>query len=89
MRNTSSEQSQPVAITEDDYICCFCEMQLFYGSESTRRQAIRRLKKEQKRREIILTKAKSVAEGKGSHEEDLTDHEDGDSCGEEGYGRCT
>ncbi|WWC93507.1 hypothetical protein V866_000342 [Kwoniella sp. B9012] len=49
---------------EDDFICCFCEYDLYYSTEPMRKKAIRRRKKEIKRKEMIKNKAKNVAEGK-------------------------
>nr|XP_018261562.1 uncharacterized protein I303_06000 [Kwoniella dejecticola CBS 10117]OBR83720.1 hypothetical protein I303_06000 [Kwoniella dejecticola CBS 10117] len=49
---------------EDDFICCFCEYDLYYSTEASRRKAIRRRRKEIKRKELIKSKAKNVAEGK-------------------------
>ncbi|WVW85539.1 hypothetical protein I302_107577 [Kwoniella bestiolae CBS 10118] len=49
---------------EDDYLCCFCEYDLYYSTEAIRKKAIRRRKKEIKRKEMIKNKAKNVAEGK-------------------------
>jgi hypothetical protein len=87
----STTQSQPVRASEEDYVCCFCEMDLFYGTETARRRAIRRLKAEQKRKEQIKIKAKNVAEGKGTLKDEEDDYEDDEEwCGEgDAQGRCT
>jgi len=83
---------QQVRPNEDDYICCFCEYDLFYGSEARRKAAIRKRRQELKRKENIKNKAKNVAEGKGKNNEE-SEYEDGDDEGEcedhEGYGKCS
>ncbi|OCF75928.1 hypothetical protein I204_03225 [Kwoniella mangroviensis CBS 8886] len=76
---------------EDDFICCFCEYDLYYSTESMRKKAIRKRKKEIKRKEMIKNKAKNVAEGKksslrnesdyDSQEEDEEDEEEEDEDG--------
>ncbi|WVQ77688.1 hypothetical protein IAR50_007378 [Cryptococcus sp. DSM 104548] len=79
--------------SEDDYVCCFCEYDLYYGSERARRRAIRSRKAELKRKEAIKTKAKNVAEGRGTfkNESDEEDEEDEDEegCEDDGHGHCT
>jgi len=83
--------SARVRPSEDDYICCFCEYDLFYGSESRRKAAIRKRRQELKRKENIKNKAKNVAEGKGKINEE-SEYEDGDEdgeCADEGYGKCS
>ncbi|WVQ95029.1 hypothetical protein IAU59_002121 [Kwoniella sp. CBS 9459] len=89
---------------EDDYICSFCEFDLYYGSEKSRRLAIRRRKREIKRKETIKNKARNVAEGRGklneNDDEDDEDYGSGDEdededdfadekCQDDGHGRCT
>lgn len=87
--------------SEDEYICCFCEYDLFYGSEARRKAAIRKRKQELKRKEIIKNKAKNVAEGKGKNNEE-SEYEGGDGeeegegdgdddieCQDGGYGKCS
>ncbi|WWC90635.1 uncharacterized protein L201_005571 [Kwoniella dendrophila CBS 6074] len=66
--NNQQDQAETINMdvrpNEDDFICCFCEYDLYYSTESRRKQAIRRRKKEIKRKELIKNKAKNVAEGK-------------------------
>ncbi len=83
--------TQPVRPAEDDFICCFCEMALFFGTEKARKRAIRSMRAEIKRKETIKTKAKNVAEGKGTfRDDDDDDYDDYDDCGDDdGHGRCT
>lgn len=81
---------QPIRAAEDDFICTFCELDLFFGTEKARKRAIRRLKAERKRKENIRNKAKDVADGKGTLKDDESDFDDDYSCGEDdGTGRCT
>lgn len=74
-------------------MCCFCEMSLFFGTEASRRRAIRRLKAEQRRKIALAVKAKNVAEGRPSHDDDDEESEyedDDDMCHEDGdQGRCS
>ena len=76
---------------EDDYICCFCELALFFGTERARKRAIRSMRAELQRKETIKTKAKNVAEGKGrfrAEDDDEYDDEEED-CRDECDTRCT
>ena len=75
---------------EDDYICCFCETALFFGTEKARKSAIRQRRAEIKRRETIRAKAKNVVEGRASFRIDDYDYGDADDhCGDDdGHGRC-
>lgn len=84
-------ETRPVRPAEDDFICCFCEIDLFYSSEKVRKRAIRRLKEERRRKEHIRSKAKDVAEGKGTLKDEESDYdEDEEWCGDEdGHSRCT
>ncbi|WVQ80229.1 hypothetical protein IAT38_002334 [Cryptococcus sp. DSM 104549] len=82
--------------SEDDYLCCFCEYDLYYGSEKARRRAVRRRRQELKRKEAIKTKAKNVAEGRGTVKEETDGEDDEDDeaevegeCDDDGHGRCT
>ncbi|KAK8854731.1 hypothetical protein IAR55_003470 [Kwoniella newhampshirensis] len=70
--------STAVRPAEDDYICCFCEYDLFYGSEKARKRAIRQRRRELKRKEAIRLKAKNVAEGRGILKEESDEGEDDD-----------
>jgi hypothetical protein len=80
----------PVRPSEDDYICCFCEYDLFYGSERRRKAAIRKRRQELKRKENIKNKAKNVAEGKGKiNESEYEDGDDDGECEDQGYGKCS
>ena len=86
----SAPTSRPSRAAEDDFVCCFCEIDLFFGSENARKRAIRRMKAERRRKDNIRNKAKDVAEGKGTLKDDETDFEDDYSCGDDdGTGRCT
>ncbi|OCF31564.1 hypothetical protein I316_06763 [Kwoniella heveanensis BCC8398] len=71
---SSARPEQPFVVrpAEDDYICSFCEYDLYYGSEKSRRLAIRRRRREIKRKETIKNKARNVAEGRGK----LNDEDD-------------
>ncbi|WWD19125.1 hypothetical protein CI109_103583 [Kwoniella shandongensis] len=71
----------PTAVrpAEDDYICCFCEFDLYYGSEKARKRAVRQRRRELKRKEAIKMKAKNVAEGRGTLKEE-SDEEEDDQC---------
>ena len=81
---------QPTRAAEDDFICTFCEIDLFFSTEKARKRAIRRLKAERKRKENIRNKAKDVADGKGTLKDDESDFDDDYSCGDDdGTGRCT
>lgn len=86
--NASTPLSRP---GEDEFICCFCEYDLFYGTERQRRRAIRKRREEMKRKESIKVKAKNVADGKGklNDEEDDDDYDDEEECVDDGYGRCS
>lgn len=86
-----TSSTQPIRPAEDDYVCCFCEMALFFGTEKARKRAIRSIRAELRRKEVIKKKAKNVAEGKGSFRDDDDDDDDEyDDCGEDdGYGRCS
>ncbi|KAL0247126.1 hypothetical protein I308_104161 [Cryptococcus tetragattii IND107] len=74
--------------SEEDYICCFCEYDLYYGSEKARKRAIRRRRRELKRKEAIKAKAKNVAEGKGVLKDDSEEDDDDDECDDDGHGQC-
>ncbi|WWC71501.1 uncharacterized protein I206_105459 [Kwoniella pini CBS 10737] len=78
---------------EDDFICCFCEYDLYYSTEAQRKKAIRRRRKEIKRKELIKSKAKNVAEGEDEYDDEEDDDafagDDGDCHGDDGHGRCT
>jgi hypothetical protein len=85
--------AQQVRPAEDDYICCFCEMALFFGSEKLRKRAIRSRRAELKRKEAIKTKAKNVAKGKGMFRDDDDDDDYDDDYEDDcqdgaGCGRC-
>jgi hypothetical protein len=87
--NTATPLSRPA---EDEYVCCFCEYDLYYGTERQRRKAIRARRDEMKRKENIKVKAKNVAEGKGKlkeDEEDEEEYDDEEECVDDGYGRCS
>ncbi|ORY35486.1 hypothetical protein BCR39DRAFT_591955 [Naematelia encephala] len=89
-----SGQPNPVRLvrpSEDDFICWFCEYELFFGSENARRRAVRRLRAEVRRKESIKAKAKNVAEGRGNLREDEESFdEDDDECGDDhSHGRCS
>lgn len=75
--------------SEEDYICCFCEYDLYYGSEKARKRAIRRRRRELKRKEAIKAKAKNVAEGKGVFKDDSEEDDEDDECDDDGHGQCT
>ncbi|WVO14365.1 hypothetical protein L204_101998 [Cryptococcus depauperatus] len=76
--------------SEDDYICSFCEYDLYYGSERARRQAVRRRRSELKRKEAIKAKAKNVAEGRGVIKDETDEDEDEEGeCDDDGHGQCT
>ncbi|OWT38552.1 hypothetical protein C366_04485 [Cryptococcus neoformans Tu401-1] len=75
--------------SEEDYICCFCEYDLYYGSEKARKRAIRRRRRELKRKDAIKAKAKNVAEGRGVLKDDSEEDEEDDECDDDGHGQCT
>ncbi|KAK4684406.1 hypothetical protein P7C73_g5770, partial [Tremellales sp. Uapishka_1] len=81
------QASAPTTVrpAEDDYICCFCEFALFFGSEASRKKAIRARRQKLKRKDSIKAKAKGVTEGRNKLDED----EEEDGCDEDGYGKCT
>lgn len=84
--------AQRVRASEEDFICAFCEYDLFYGTERQRRAAIRSRKQELRRKAIIKNKAKSVADGRGGKEEEYDDDdgdEGGEECEDQGYGKCS
>jgi hypothetical protein len=74
-----------VRAAEDDYICCFCEYDLFFGSEAARKRAIRRRRRELKKRRDVKARARNIAEGKV--DEPLDDDEvcEGEDC----HDRCS
>ena len=86
---------QRVRASEEDYICSFCEYDLFYGTERQRKAAIRRRRQELKRKENIKNKAKHVADGKTTKEDEseYDDDDDGvfgtEECEDQGYGKCS
>lgn len=86
-------ESQPVRAGEDDFICTFCEIELFFGTETMRRRAIRRIKVEMKRKDRVRSKAKGVADGtsrlKNVEDEEEYDDEKEDGCAGDAAGRCT
>ena len=83
-------EAEPVRPGEDDFICSFCEIELFFSSETARKRAIRRLKAERKRKETIKAKAKNVAEGKGKLKEEEEEYDDEEEiCEDDEYGHCT
>lgn len=54
-----------IAANSDEYVCCFCEYDLFYGSEALMEKTIRRRKKVLERRSKASAKARNVVDGKG------------------------
>lgn len=51
--------------TDEEYVCCFCEYDLFFGSDQAMDKAVRRRKKVLERRQKAQEKAKGVMAGKG------------------------
>lgn len=64
-----SEPPQPNSINpetgEEEYVCCFCEHDLLFGSNALMLKAVRRRKKLLERRTKASEKAKGVVDGKG------------------------
>jgi hypothetical protein len=78
--------TQPTDVANDEYICCFCEYDLFFGSAASLDKGIRRRKKLLERREKVHEKAKGVVDGKGlgqgtkKQQKVESDCEGGDAC---------
>ncbi|KAL7422421.1 hypothetical protein Q5752_003069 [Cryptotrichosporon argae] len=84
----------PERPAEDDFLCCFCEVALYYSTEQSRRRAIRARRKELQRREALRTKARNVAEGRSRLHSHSDDEDESDFDGYEDeecddHGRCT
>lgn len=69
---------------EDDYLCCLCEYELFFGSEQARRRAIRRRREELRKKNDIKARAKNVTEGKGKLGREDEEEDDGYDDDEDG-----
>lgn len=73
--------------TDEEYVCCFCEYDLFFGSDQAMDKAVRRRKKVLERRQKAQEKAKGVMAGKGLRTKSKSGGGDGgDSEDDE---RCT
>ncbi|WVR09533.1 hypothetical protein IAU60_006602 [Kwoniella sp. DSM 27419] len=86
--SVATDELYTVRPGEDEYICSVCEYDLYYGSEKLRRAAVRRRKREIKRKQTIQNRAKNVAEGKGKIDEDEDDYETGEDGDEEDHSGC-
>ncbi|GHJ90235.1 hypothetical protein NliqN6_6637 [Naganishia liquefaciens] len=72
------ETARPAAeTTEEEYVCCFCEYDLFFGSEQAMFKAVRRRKKVLERRQKAQEKAKGVMAGKGLRTKSKSTGDDG------------
>jgi hypothetical protein len=72
--------------TDEEYVCCFCEYDLFFGSDQAMYKAVRRRKKVLERRQKAQEKAKGVMAGKGLGRKSKSGGDGGDS---EDDDRCT
>lgn len=63
--NESEAAPLPVDPADEEYVCCFCEYDLFFGSNASMEKGIRRRKKLLERKAKASEKAKGVLEGKG------------------------
>lgn len=77
--------ARSTAETDEEYVCCFCEYDLFFGSEQAMDKAVRRRKKVLDRRQKAQEKAKGVMAGKGLRSETKSTGDGGDSEDDE---RC-
>jgi hypothetical protein len=60
------EPARPSAeATDEEYVCCFCEYDLFFGSEQAMDKAVRRRKKVLERRQKAQEKAAGLIAGRG------------------------
>lgn len=89
-KQKKAQRSNPgVQLTNpaDEWICPYCEYELYYGDESDYRRAIRNRKKILRRRRRARERASAAASGNGAalHKKDKENDDEYDDDEEEGY----